>query len=184
VSAIFEDLIDGREQAPTLGCGGMADLHLRPMSDDEYAAFRSRLAREYAAAHVEAGNWDASGADQRAAAEMDSLLPRGPSTPGALVLSAEADGHGVVGRVWIALERSDEPGAWIYQIEIDPEHRGRGYGRALLAAAEREVRRHDGEQLGLNVFAVNAVARKLYESSGYETVTLQMRKRLTAPADA
>lgn len=156
----------------------MSEVRLRPMSEEEFADFRGRLSREYAAEHVRAGHWDPATAEERAAADMDGLLPRGPSTPRTLVLVAETEGHGAVGRVWIGLERSDEPGAWIYYIEIDPPHRGRGYGRALLAAAEREVHRNGVELLGLNVFGDNPVARRLYESAGYEPITLQMRKRL------
>jgi ribosomal protein S18 acetylase RimI-like enzyme len=84
----------------------------------------------------------------------------------------------VVGVVWIALEREGKEEAWIYDIEIVPEHRGRGHGRALLAAAEREVVKHGGRSIGLNVFGRNTAARGLYASAGYEITSLQMRKGL------
>jgi ribosomal protein S18 acetylase RimI-like enzyme len=155
----------------------VALLRVRAMTDPEFAAFRERTVRGYAAAHVHAGNWEADGAEQRAARDMDSLLPQGTATPRTLLLTAEAE-PGVVGWTWIALARDGDPGAWVYQIEIDAAHRGRGYGRALLAAAEEEVRRHGVTTLGLNVFGDNAIARGLYASSGYETTTVQMRKRL------
>jgi GNAT superfamily N-acetyltransferase len=42
----------------------------------------------------------------------------------------------LIGTVWVALEGEGTSGAWIYQIEIVPEQRGHGYGRALLRAVE------------------------------------------------
>jgi ribosomal protein S18 acetylase RimI-like enzyme len=167
----------GAKHTTTTLSGEMAEVTVRAMSEPEFAGFRERAVRGYAAAHVQAGNWDAASSEERAARDMDGLLPQGPATPGMLLLSAEAE-PGVVGWIWIALARDDEPGAWIYQIEIDPSHRGRGYGRALLAAAEEEVRRRGVTALGLNVFGENLIARRLYESAGYEATTVQMRKRL------
>ena len=111
---------------------------------------------------------------------MARLPPDGVGTRGQLVLAAQ-DGDGVrVGSLWIALDGPDHNGdAWIYEIVIDPERRGQGLGRALLAAAEREVARHDVQSLALNVFGTNTTARRLYESAGYETTTLQMRKAVS-----
>ncbi len=77
---------------------------------------------------------------------------------------------------WVALSEPPRPGAWIYAIEVDAAVRGKGYGRALLAALEDRVREHGVATIGLNVFGENHVARRLYESAGYETTSLQMRK--------
>jgi GNAT superfamily N-acetyltransferase len=157
----------------------MAELTVRPMTAAEFGAFRSRLIREYAADHVQAGNWSEDEAQERAASQTDGLLPEREHTPGTLLLMAEAAGGEPVGHVWIGLTNTSAAGAaWIYDIEILAEHRGQGYGRALLAAAERETLRHGGSALGLNVFGPNAVARRLYESAGYEITTVQMRKDL------
>ena len=85
-----------------------------------------------------------------------------------------------MGVVWVALDR--RPGeAWIYDIEVNAEQRGKGYGRALLQAAEEEAARHGSKAIGLNVFGTNTVARQLYESSGYQITALNMRKELGAP---
>ena len=46
--------------------------------------------------------------------------------------------------------------------------RGRGYGRALMEAADREAQRRGAQSIGLNVFGRNDVARRMYESSGYQ----------------
>ncbi|MGH3260272.1 MAG: GNAT family N-acetyltransferase [Streptosporangiaceae bacterium] len=69
----------------------------------------------------------------------------------------------------------------MYDIEVNEEHRGQGYGRALLQAAEQEAARGGSQAIGLNVFGTNTVARRLYESAGYEITAMNMRKRLGAP---
>jgi GNAT superfamily N-acetyltransferase len=59
-------------------------------------------------------------------------------------------------------------------------HQGKGYGRALLQAAEQQAARHGSKAIGLNVFGTNTVARRLYESSGYQITSMNMRKELGA----
>jgi ribosomal protein S18 acetylase RimI-like enzyme len=148
------------------------------MTPEEFAAFRARAVAEYAQAHVESGEWSADRAPYLAAQETDSLLPDGLHTPGMMFVSAETEEGDVVGRAWVALEQREKNGAWIYDIEIASEHRGKGLGRALLRGVERLVRERGVDAVGLNVFADNGTARGLYESEGYRTTSLHMRKML------
>jgi GNAT superfamily N-acetyltransferase len=157
---------------------------LRKMTPDEYAAYVPRLAREYADSHVEAGNWTPEEALARSQAELDELLPEGLAQPDTLLLTA-TDAEGIpIGLAWVALvhPRGRADTAWIFDIEVFPEHRGRGLGRVLLSAVEDEVARHGVGKLGLNVFGNNEVALRLYESAGYAVITQQMQKGLTPPA--
>jgi GNAT superfamily N-acetyltransferase len=153
-------------------------LHLRRMNAGEFEAFRSRTVTGYAAAHVDAGDWSPDRAEGLAAEETQSLLPEGADTEGMLLLTAESIEDGIVGLAWVALEHGEKRGAWIYDIEIVAAQRRKGYGRALLHAVEQLVLQHGVESIGLNVFAGNAFARKLYESTGYEATSIHMRKSL------
>jgi ribosomal protein S18 acetylase RimI-like enzyme len=155
----------------------MAGLQIRAMTQDEFADYRRRAITEYAAEHVRAGNWSEEEAEERAAKDTDDLLPDGADTAGVALLVAEIEGE-VVGLVWVGPAPGQTLGWWIYDIEVVPAQRGRGYGRALLEAAEREVQRRGGDSMGLNVFGGNDAARRLYETSGYEVASMQMRKRL------
>jgi ribosomal protein S18 acetylase RimI-like enzyme len=150
------------------------------MTSPEFLVLRNRLIREYAAEHVAAGNWTAEEAEQRADEQTNELLPQGVDTPGVLMLMAEKPEGIAIGRLWLALERrpGSGGGAWIYDIEILPEHRGQGFGRALLEAAEQEAMRHGVDSIGLNVFGTNMVARSLYDSAGYTVSAMQMKKVL------
>ena len=110
-------------------------------------------------------------------------MPGGVDSPGMLLLAAETADAGLIGIVWVELQHRQATGAWIYDVEIVPEQRGREYGSALLRAAEREVEKLGVKSIALNVFGGNAAARRLYESSGYEITSLFMRKRLGGGPD-
>jgi ribosomal protein S18 acetylase RimI-like enzyme len=161
----------------------MTELRLRPVTAAEFDAWRARLIPDYAADKVRAGDWSAQEAESLAAEQTDSLLPAGAQTPGMLLLAAETPDGEPVGVVWVALDRGRPGAAWIYDIEVRPEQRGKGYGRSLLQAAEQHSAQHGATEIGLNVFGSNAVARSLYESSGYEITAINMRKRLPGRAD-
>ena len=156
----------------------MEQLVLRAMTTAEFHAYRARLIPEYAEDHVRAGDWSAEQAEDLAARQIDELLPAGPGTPRMLVLSAETADGGPLGLVWVGLDYPRSGDAWVYDIQIVPQHRGKGYGRALLQAAEQECARRGAQAIGLNVFGANTGARSLYESSGYEVTAVTMRKEL------
>lgn len=90
------------------------------------------------------------------------------------------DSDAPVGVLWIAPLR-DRPGsAFVYDIEIAEEHRGKGLGRAAMRAAEQTVSAAGFDSIGLSVFGYNTAARNLYDSLGYEVVATQMIKTLSA----
>ena len=84
-----------------------------------------------------------------------------------------------VGSLWLATREERNAGEWyVYDIVIDEEFRGKGFGRSTMQVAEGYVTSQGGTRLALNVFGPNAVARGLYESLGYKTMNIGMRKDL------
>jgi ribosomal protein S18 acetylase RimI-like enzyme len=149
------------------------------MTEAEFDEFFARSIRNYADTHVAAGNWSREDAEERAAAAGANLLPAGFATDDMLFLIAEAADE-AVGWLWLALpspggERGD---AWVYDIEVVADQRGKGYGRALLAAAETELRSRGVAAVSLQVFGHNLAAKQLYETSGYQLTSQLMRKEL------
>jgi ribosomal protein S18 acetylase RimI-like enzyme len=159
----------------------MEQIRLRPMTAAEFKSYRAALIPAYAAGHVQAGDWDPDQAEALAARQTDELLPAGPQTAGMLMFVAETRDDEHVGHVWIALDRPRPGAAWIYDIEISAEQRGKGYGRALLQAAEEQAQQRGATAMGLHVFGANTVARRLYESAGYGVTSLVMQKPLDSP---
>ena len=157
----------------------MSGVTLRPMTDDEFAEFVAESQAGFVEQMVEMAGADREAAVARADADYNTLLPQGAATPGhEFRLAADEQGD-VVGHLWVGLK--DGPGpvvAWVYDVEVDGTHRGRGHGRAIMEAAEDLAREMGASSLGLNVFGGNAVARALYESLGYVVTAQQMSKPL------
>ena len=64
------------------------------------------------------------------------------------------------------------------RMAVDPAHRRKGVGRALLAMAEAFCRECGYRRVVLNTTELQSAARSLYESSGYRLV----REETAAPA--
>jgi len=57
---------------------------------------------------------------------------------------------------------------WVYYVATDPERRGRGYGRAIMHAAEDWLRAAGIEKMQLMVRPDNTKVQAFYESIGYD----------------
>jgi ribosomal protein S18 acetylase RimI-like enzyme len=111
--------------------------------------------------------------------QFGDLLPAGVETAEHHLLVGVVDGP-EVGMLWLKIPTTPEPVvAFVYGVEVDEPMRGRGYGRAIMLAAESYAREHGAATIRLHVFGDNTVARGLYESLGYETTNVNMAKSLT-----
>ena len=63
------------------------------------------------------------------------------------------------------------PCAWISNLTTDPERRGKGLGRALLAASLAHLRERGGQSAALAVDGGNPAPLNLYRSAGFETIS-------------
>ncbi|MEO8094618.1 MAG: GNAT family N-acetyltransferase [Pseudolysinimonas sp.] len=155
-------------------------LQLRPMTDVECDAWQIELARVFVEEAVAAGRSMPEDAVERELTETRELLPQGASTPRMLVLMAVDADRNPVGRAWAGLDhpRGQPDTAFLYDIEVAAQLRGTGLGRELLAAVERAVADAGVGSLALNVFGNNPTAIGLYDSAGYQTTSIQMRKSL------
>jgi ribosomal protein S18 acetylase RimI-like enzyme len=150
---------------------------LRPMTEPEYDAWLPQAMDHYTADIVGAGVPE-DAARAKTAVDFPRLLPDGLATDGQSLYVVE-DGGAPVGMLWVA-ERNDDvgPNLFIYDVQIDVEHRGRGLGRAAMQLAEDEARRRGIPRVTLNVFGGNDVARNLYRSLDYGELAVYMMKRL------
>jgi ribosomal protein S18 acetylase RimI-like enzyme len=151
------------------------ELVLRQMTTEELANYLATTFDAYRIELLEAGR-SSEEADQNIAENIGRAFADGAPINGNELFSVMR-GEQVAGVLWIA-PRGPVGSWWIYDIELRPEFRGQGLGRATMLLAETAVRERGGTELGLNVFGRNATARGLYESLGYEPTSLQMRKPL------
>lgn len=106
------------------------------------------------------------------------LLPDGVDTPNHHLYIVK-DGENRVGVIWMraTLDTAIKTG-FIFDITIDADQRGKGYGKKAMQLIEGKARQLGVTQMGLHVFAKNKVACSLYEGLGYETKSLNMTKEL------
>jgi ribosomal protein S18 acetylase RimI-like enzyme len=154
--------------------------YLRPVTDEELRAWLQDQRESYIEDRIRTG--ETPDEARRIAAEQYAMLfPAGRPAPGH-ALSRVMDADEAVGWLWIGPRTPERPDAfWVWDVVIDEPHRGYGRGRAAMLLAEEQARVAGASEIGLNVFGHNALARGLYESLGYETTSMQMRKELSEP---
>ncbi|MBP2181474.1 GNAT family N-acetyltransferase [Amycolatopsis magusensis] len=148
------------------------------MTEEEFAIYREHLVLAYAEAKVQAGNWPAGDAERLSEEAHRTLLPGGLATPAHHFYVARDDDR-LVGTLWLA-ERDGDNGrsAYLYYIEVAEAERGKGYGKAMMAALETEVTALGLDSIQLHVFGDNTTARALYRDAGYAETNVVMSKRL------
>jgi ribosomal protein S18 acetylase RimI-like enzyme len=57
---------------------------------------------------------------------------------------------------------------WVYYVAVDPDHRGKGKGRAIMNAAEEWLRQAGIAKMQLMVRSDNTRVQAFYESIGYD----------------
>ncbi len=96
--------------------------------------------------------------------------------PGARLLVAEGAGIGRLGFAYLETLRdyfTGEEHGHVGILAVAKEAEGRGVAGALLEAAEAWSRLGGFRKLTLNVFALNAHARRVYERRGFEPESLR-----------
>ncbi|SOD87912.1 GNAT family N-acetyltransferase [Streptomyces sp. Ag109_G2-15] len=157
------------EVPPELPAGSLA----HPMDEAEYEAWLAYESEAYARVWIERGVPEAE-AYAKSRHDHETLLPRGRATENMLFSVVEHEGVRV-GTLWVSLQ---DDKAYVFDVEADGAHRGRGHGRTLMLLAERQAIDAGRRVLGLNVFAGNTPAERLYESLGYETTRYSLYKDL------
>ncbi|MFF1394060.1 GNAT family N-acetyltransferase [Streptomyces sp. NPDC058287] len=145
----------------------------RRMTGPEFTAWETHTQAGYVRTLVERGVPEAQ-ARAKAEADHAATLAGGLATRDAVLSVLEADGA-VVGTLWVALRGES---AYVYDVEVAAEHRGHGHGRSLMLLAEAESHAAGAGRLGLNVFAGNTPAVRLYESLGYRATEFHLYKPL------
>ncbi|MGP9605807.1 GNAT family N-acetyltransferase [Glutamicibacter sp. 287] len=153
-------------------------IRLAALDPAGFPAWMERSASEYAADLVSLGS-TSEAARSQAKLTLRAAFPTGrPSAENAVFNLIDENGS-VVGYIWVGPDHSKDPTSWwVWDIVVDSAARGRGHGKAAMLLAEDYARSRGARTLGLSVFGFNRSARGLYESLGYETTSIKMRKSL------
>lgn len=150
---------------------------LRPMTESEYQRVREAIFDDYARDVANVNSTSIEEGRTAAARQFDQLIPDGMASKGHYFWKIAADNGDAVGDLWVLVE-SEKARAFIYFIGIDEGYRGQGYSRAAMLAMESTVKPLGANHIDLNVFGDNTVAVRLYESLGYKTTAMNMRKEI------
>ncbi len=151
---------------------------LVPITQTVFDAFLMRSIRDYADDKVRSGNWRPDEALERSQKEHRALLPDGPGTRDHFIYSIYQPETGRnLGILWVNIKMDASPlEAFIYNLVIEEEHRGRGYGRQALAALDEKLIAMGVASIGLHVFGFNTGAVELYKKAGFEITNILMSK--------
>ncbi len=101
---------------------------------------------------------------------------------GTFVLVAEHEGM-VIGYAYAGMEGYDYmslrgPAGALYDIVVDPEHRGRGVGLKLLDAVLAELTARGAPRVLLSTAQRNEAAQRLFERAGFRRTMIEMTREL------
>ena len=148
------------------------------MRNEEFERWLPRLREGYATDIMRNGGTRKRMLERRRAWTSSGSFRTGSRHPISSFFVVEADGESV-GELWVAEREGDlGRGLWIYDVQIEEAHRGRGYGREAMLLAEEEARQRGLNRVALNVFGGNAAARRLYQSLGYVETAVLMSKHV------
>jgi ribosomal protein S18 acetylase RimI-like enzyme len=102
--------------------------------------------------------------------------------PDVVILVAEDAGE-TVGYTFAGVEGYDYmslrgPAGVLYDIVVDPAHRGRGIGRALLDATLAELKARGAPRVVLSTAERNEPAQRLFARAGFRRTMIEMTREL------
>lgn len=140
----------------------------RPMTPAEYPDWLTSEKAAYVGDIVRAGALSPEEAVRKSDQDFAKLLPEGLATPGNTFLVLEASGE-QIGTGWLKHGHLPEV-TYGFSLYIQEQHRGKGFGRAAMAAGEQAALAAGDSQLMFTVWGGNEVAMNLYTSAGYQVI--------------
>jgi ribosomal protein S18 acetylase RimI-like enzyme len=106
--------------------------------------------------------------------------------PNVVILVAERESE-VLGYTYAGVEGWDYmalrgPAAAVYDIVVDPAHRGHGIGRMLLDATLAALKARGAPRVVLSTAAGNEAAQRLFTGAGFRRTMIEMTRELDGNA--
>ena len=154
-------------------------MQLLKMTEAEFNEWAPRSRAGYAKDKMRANAYTQKEAEEIAEKDFARILPEGLNSKDSYLYSLNENQLGRVGFIWFRVQGAEENRkAFVCDIIVEPEFRGRGFGKLAMLGVEDEARKLGLKGIGLHVFGFNEPAIRLYQSLGYETTDLVMAKSL------
>lgn len=151
---------------------------LKGMTEKEYKDFRKASIRLFAESCMREDGISEDRAKQLAEESFQRATPDGFHTQGQYFFHLIRKGK-KIGHLWFGSKPdSSFDTAFLYDIELLKEYRGKGFGKAAMQLLESEALRLGFSNMRLHVFGYNKTAMELYEKCGYRITNAYMAKDL------
>ena len=143
-------------------------VRLIPLRDADFPAYRDYFIEDYAQDLASNHGMARPDAHRQADASLQQLamVPEASNAPGE-----------PLGYLWHAIDGAAGT-TFIYDFYVTPPHRGRGLGKAAMAALEAQLAPLGIHQIKLRVAHDNPRALALYQALGFTITGYNMAKRL------
>jgi len=146
-------------------------LELKPMNQDQYNNYITYSKNNYAQEIIKSRGIGIEEAMQITNKEYDALLFDGLKSKNQYLYTIENDNNKNIGIIWFSsVSNHGDNELFLYDIEINKEFRGKGYGRESMDLLESKVKEFDMHTISLHVFLHNKIACSLYNKIGYKEV--------------
>jgi ribosomal protein S18 acetylase RimI-like enzyme len=152
---------------------------IRPATPDDLAAI-GRLGALLVRAHHDFDARRFIAATPQTEHGYASFLGKQLGNPGIVILVAEQGGE-VLAYTYAGIEGYDYmslrgPAGILYDIVVDPGHRGRGLGRLLLDDTLTELEKRGAAQVVLSTAEQNEPAQRLFARAGFRRTMIEMTR--------
>lgn len=153
-------------------------LKLQKMSLEEYEIFKNNSMALYIQEKIRANGFTESEAKKIAEDDFNRILPEGYNSKNNFLFSLIFD-NSYIGHLWYCIRGMEKTKrAFICDILINDNFRGKGLGREAMKLLEVEVKAQNISKIELHAFGHNEIAINLYKSLGYIITDVEMEKKL------
>lgn len=152
-------------------------MKLFTLTQPEYDFWSERSVREYKNEQIRCGLTEAE-AEEKSKADFNRYLPTGLTSPDQYIFAMKENNE-TIGYVWFCEKGpADNRKAYLLDIVIEEQYRGKGYGKKAMLLLEEKVKYLGLKHIGLHVFGHNHRAYELYKKLGYVETNIVMEKVL------
>lgn len=152
-------------------------IHFEPILEDDFTDYWNDSVHRWIKNAKRAGLMDSGLSFEEADAQVRKFIPEGLKSPGHYFLYI-VEGNQKVGDIWIEIRNRAEISAFLWNITIGENYRGKGYGKEAMKLMETFAGEKGAVKISLNVFGYNDIARNLYRKTGYREAAITMVKDL------
>ena len=152
-------------------------IHFEPITKEEFPDYWRYSVESWIRDMSKAGFLSDDITYEEAEKDVKKFLPDGLSTKGHHIMRIMDDGA-QVGTIWYEIRDKVMREAYLWDIIVNKDQRGKGYGKEAMRELEKSAKREGTRRIQLNVFGFNSIAKNLYVRMGYQDEAITMMKYL------